>query len=76
MEICLGPTSWIQQLDNETLPFKCRLCHEYGHLRRKCPRNKLSQSLNFGVSAPKEDKGKAPMTEGTMDKEGFIPVKP
>lgn len=63
-------------MDYETLPFKCRLCHEYGHLQWKCPQNKFSQPLNFVVLALKEDKGKAPMTEGTMDKEGFIPVKP
>lgn len=28
MEIWLISTSWIQQLEYEALPFKCRLCHQ------------------------------------------------
>ena len=77
MEICLGPSSWIQQLDYETLPFRCRICHEYGHLLRKCPQNKFSHSATSTMPTPKVDKGKAPIVEGPFgDKEGFIPVKP
>ena len=76
MEICLGSSSWIQQLDYETLPFRCRICHEYGHLLRKCPQNKLPQSSTTTMPTPKDDKGKPHMPEGpSLDKEGFIPVK-
>lgn len=32
-EICAGSYSWVQHLDYETLPFRCRLCEEYGHLQ-------------------------------------------
>jgi hypothetical protein len=32
LEIRAGSYSWVQQLDYETLPFYCHLCHEYGHL--------------------------------------------
>ena len=32
MEICFGSSSWIQQLDYESLLFRCWFCHEYGHL--------------------------------------------
>ena len=28
---------WIQPIDYEQLPFRCRLCHEYGHLGRNYP---------------------------------------
>ncbi|XP_059064720.1 uncharacterized protein LOC131044660 [Cryptomeria japonica] len=74
MEICMGSSSWIQQLDYETLPFRCRICHEYGHLHRKCPRFKSSPRAT--PEPPRGDKGKAPMSNEPMDKEGFIPVKP
>jgi len=29
-----------QPLDYEHIPFRCRRCHEYGHLVRQCPLNK------------------------------------
>ena len=36
--IQLSVANWthIQELDYEQLPFKCRLCHEYGHFARYC----------------------------------------
>ena len=72
MEIFLGPSSWIQQLDYETLPFRCRICHEYGHLLRKCPRNKFSHSSMSSMPTPLVDKGKAPIVEGpSRDKDSF-----
>lgn len=30
---------WQQLLDYEHIPFRCRRCHEYGHLYRSCPLN-------------------------------------
>ena len=73
MEICMGSISWIQQLDYETLPFRCRLCHEYGHLLRRCPRYKNS-SLDM-LGPPRADKGKAMASNGPVDNEGFTQVK-
>ena len=35
-------TEWVQLLDYEHVPFKCRKCHEHGHLYRDCPKNKIS----------------------------------
>ena len=34
---------WIQPIDYEQLPFRCRNCHEYGHLGRDCPKLKLAE---------------------------------
>lgn len=31
---------WQQPLDYEHIPFRCRRCHEYGHLVRQFPLNK------------------------------------
>ena len=79
MEICLGSSSWIQQLDYESLPFRCRFCHKYGHLLGHCPKackDADSPSLT-PPSLGKEDKGKAPMMiepQGN-DKEEFVPIK-
>ena len=74
IEIRLGSSSWIQQLDYETLPFRCRLCHEYGHLQRMCPKSRSVEYSKGGSTSasPNQDKGKAPMR---VDKEGFILVK-
>ena len=78
MQICLGSSSWIQQLDYESLPFRCRFCHEYSHLLRHCP--KVRKDANPPSSAPpplgKEDKGKAPMIAEPQgkDKKGFVPL--
>ena len=30
---------WMQNLDYEQIPFRCRRCHEYGHLFRECSLN-------------------------------------
>ena len=79
MNFFLGSSSWIQQLDYESVPFRCRFCHEYGHLLRHCP--KVRKDVDSPSSAPpplgKEDKGKAPMMAEPQgkDKEGFVPVK-
>ena len=79
MEICLGSSSWIQQLDYESLPFRCQFCHEYGHLLQHCPKD--CKDANSPSSTPpplgKEDKGKAPMMAEPQgkDKEIFLSVK-
>jgi hypothetical protein len=49
---------WAQTIDYEHIPFRCRKCHEHGHLFRECPLNE----------APKEGN-----TENSKDKEGFAP---
>jgi len=33
----------IQQLDYEQLPFKCKVCHEYGHFANRCSKNKSNE---------------------------------
>lgn len=43
VDMCAGPYSWLEQLDYETLPFRCHLCHEYGYLLRRCPRARSSE---------------------------------
>ena len=46
LEIFLGASSWVQNLDYESLPFQCRICHEYGHLQRQCPHNLTSKGVD------------------------------
>jgi len=31
----------IQQLDYEQIPFKCKVCHEYGHFANRCTTRKM-----------------------------------
>lgn len=65
MEICLGSSSWIQQLDYESLTFRCQFFHEYGHLLRQCPKVRKEAHSPSSTAPPvgKEDKGKALMME-------------
>ena len=35
----------IQQLDYEQLPFKCKVCHEYGHFANRCRKLKPNESI-------------------------------
>ena len=37
---------WIQNIDYEQLPFRCRICHEYGHFGRNCPKGALEQPVS------------------------------
>jgi hypothetical protein len=52
---------WIQNIDYEQIPFRCRRCHEHGHLIRECPLNKKQEATN-------------PKTQ--QDEEGFITPNP
>ena len=35
---------WQQPIDYEHIPFRCRRCHEYGHLFKQCPLNKEEET--------------------------------
>ncbi len=60
-------------MDYETLPFRCCICHEYGHLLHKCPRFKPSPA---NASGPlKGDKEKDPTSTDLGDNKGFTQVK-
>ena len=52
---------WIQNIDYEQIPFRCRRCHEHGHLIKECPLNKNKEVTN-------------PKTQ--QDEEGFITPNP
>ena len=67
----------MQQLDYETLPFRCYLCHEYGHLLRTCPKAKSveQQSLPPSSNILGANKGKKPIASEGKDAEGFVQVK-
>ena len=37
---------WIQSINYKQIPFRCRRCHEHGHLIRECPLNKKQETKN------------------------------
>ena len=49
---------WQQPLDYEHIPFRCRFCHEYGHLARKCPLNKEEDYIRKPEEQHKATEGK------------------
>ena len=61
VEMCAGSHSWMQQLDYETLPFRCHLFHEYGHLLRTYPKAKSVEQQSSPPSRyiPGADKGRS-----------------
>ena len=77
IEMCAGSFSWVQQLDYETLPFRCRLCREYGHLQRRCPRFKTreAQPSQPVSNLPVADKGKGISLEEGGASDGFVQIK-
>jgi len=34
---------YFQAIDYEQIPFRCRKCHEHGHLVRECPLNNKAE---------------------------------
>ncbi|XP_059073110.1 uncharacterized protein LOC131873945 [Cryptomeria japonica] len=67
LEIFHCSSSWIQQLDYESLPFHCQVCHEYGHLQQQCPRvfkgnsgSSGGSASSLGLKMDNTGKGKAP----------------
>ena len=43
---------WIQSIDYEQIPFRCKRCHEHGHLFREFPLNKKQEAEN---TKPQQD---------------------
>jgi hypothetical protein len=60
--ICLEfrDEEWIQNIDYEQIPFRCRRCHEHGHLFRECLLNKNMEQAK---------------TKQPQDEEGFVRTK-
>jgi hypothetical protein len=57
--ICLEfrDEEWIQSIDYEQIPFRCRRCHEHGHLLRECPLTRKTEQEK---------------TKQNQDEEGFV----
>ena len=51
----------MQTLDYKKIPFRCRSCHDYGHIYRDCPQNSPPPQ-------PKHNKD--------VDEQGFSRVRP
>jgi hypothetical protein len=50
---------WSQTIDYEHIPFRCRKCHEHGHLFRECPLNAVQKEA---------------ATDASKDKDGFTQI--
>lgn len=55
---------WQQALDYEHIPFRCRKCHNYGHLFKECPLN-----------VEEEERKTKQQQKITEDNEGFQEIK-
>lgn len=56
---------WMQLLDYEHIPFRCRRCHEYGHLYKSFPLNAAEQ---------KKTSTTGPEKPAQQEEEGFVQV--
>lgn len=55
---------WQQTLDYEHIPFRCRRCHEYGHLYKECP-----------LTIEEEEQRNKHQRKNQEDHDGFQKVK-
>lgn len=40
---------WVQTVDYDHIPFRCRRCHEHGHLLRDCPLSKVGNKRKTNI---------------------------
>lgn len=45
---------WVQTIDDEHIPFKCRKCHEHGHLFRDRPTNNVESNGKTSINKDHE----------------------
>lgn len=45
---------WVQAIDYEHIPFRCRKCHEHGHLFRDYPLNIREDNLKTNIGKDPE----------------------
>jgi len=45
---------WVQAIDYEHIPFRCRKCHEHWHLFREFPLNKREDKLKGSIERDTE----------------------
>jgi len=38
---------WVQVVDYEHIPFRCRKCHEHGNLYKDCPTNNIERNVKI-----------------------------
>jgi hypothetical protein len=70
IQLNLDSWSYIQQVDYEQIPFKCKICHEYGHFAKSCPQAKDMQDQD-----PKQDQWQQPKRKKTNGKTQPIPTQ-
>ena len=42
INLTVADWTYVQELDYEQLPFKCRFCHGYGHFAKSCKKKEVS----------------------------------
>lgn len=57
---------WVQMVDYENIPFRCRKCHEHDHLFRDCPTNNMEGNGKTSLDRDHEGFSKV----GAKGKEG------
>jgi len=45
---------WVQVVDYEHVPFRCRKCHEHVHLFRDCALNKMEDNMKTNTGKDPE----------------------
>lgn len=69
--------SHIQQLDYEQIPFKCKVCHEYGHFANRCTKLVDAESGDQeGQCEPVKKKKSAPASRAPLESDPPVPSAP
>jgi hypothetical protein len=77
IQLILDGWSYIQTVDYEQLPFKCKSCHEYKHFTKRCPKVIQEHPENKASEQWKQEKIKKTMNRvGNPQQERKINSKP
>jgi len=77
IQLVLDGWTYIQIVDYEKIPFKCKYCHEYGHFAKSCPKASQENPENKTSEQWQQAKQKRPVNkQGNPQPEQKITIGP
>ena len=74
IEIKTSNGSWFQPLDYEGIPFRCRRCHQVGHLAAKCSKVRVQRESSWWKNSEEQHYTVVKKVEGGEEKKSFSQI--